>query len=85
METAPPQIMTKHLYISERILSSLSPHEPLSECSRKARAFQLLATTLLPEQPNIAQPIMTMISPIPQFFLRIDRPGSAQVGAGLNS
>ena len=45
----------------------------------KARALvsgdRRCATTLLPEQPNTAQPIMTMISPIPQFFLRIARPG----------
>ncbi len=55
----------------------------------KARALvsgdRRCATTLLPEQPNPAQPLMTMISPIPQFFPRIARPGSAQVGAGLNS
>ena len=43
------------------------------------------ATTLLPEQPNPAQPIMMIISPISHFFLRIARPGSAQMGAGLNS
>ena len=50
----------------------------------KARALASLdrnrATTLLPEQPKPAQPIMTMISPNPQFVV-----GFAQIRAALNS
>ena len=43
------------------------------------------ATTLRPGQPNPAPALIIMISPVPQFFLRIPCPGSAQIGAGLNS
>ena len=64
----------------------------ISNCLRssfKVRALASLdcrdATTLQPEQPKPAQPIMTMISPILQFVVELDRVGFAQIGTSLNS
>ena len=47
--------------------------------------IHLLATTLLPEQPNPAKPIKPMVSSNPQFVVELDHVGFAQIGAGLNS
>lgn len=43
------------------------------------------ATTLLPGRAKLRAPMPIMVCPIPRFFLRIARRGSAQIGAGLNS
>jgi hypothetical protein len=52
---------------------------------RRQGTLHLLATTLLPEQPNPAKPIKPMVSSNPQFVVELDHVGFAQIGAGLNS
>jgi len=46
----------------------------------KARSFQLLATTLLPEYLNPGSSSTISIIPIPRFSAQIDAPESAQFG-----
>ena len=60
--------------------SSSSPREPISGRPRKARSFQLLATTLLPESPNPGSSSTSSITPNPCYFAQIQAPGSAEFG-----
>jgi len=46
----------------------------------KARSFQLLATTLLPEYPKPGASSMISITPIPCFSAQIHAPESAEFG-----
>ena len=47
---------------------------------RRARTFQLLATTLLPEFPKPGTSSTISITPIPWFSAQIQAPGSAEFG-----
>ena len=45
----------------------------------------MAATTLLPERAQLRAAMLIMVYLDPRSFLRIARPGSSQIGAGLTS
>lgn len=54
--------------------------QPFEFMPRRARSFQLLATSLLPEHPNPSSSGTISITPISCVYAQIDARGSAEIG-----
>jgi hypothetical protein len=76
----PTQLTAHHPIKGWRVFLSSSSREPKSECPSRARSFQLLATTLLPEYPNLGSASTISITSIPCVSAQIQAPGSAEFG-----